>query len=466
VTHFFGWLLTAVVVSTICLLTLIGSKMAGATGAGPQPLNAEYVLTGEVIIGAHQLGVDAALLQPQMASLMPETLEEGLAKAILAEVILGPEAGVTSLESAEITFQDPLVPLSEDLEALLDVVSQLMLARASGEPCDPLPQEASELLGGLLPFYGPLLEAQATDDQAAFEQMASSCVQLLVILLGFGLWYLIAFLSGIAGLICIAIGVVVHNEKKKPALGLELSARTGSVYIETFGLWLLAFFGLSFLLEFTMLSTGWGESVPELNLLGSLIAMFASLFTLYWPRLRGITSAQVISQLGLNRVNVFKETLWGCVIYTTAVPLLLVGLGLSGLLGWIIEAFFGTQPAPSHPVTEMLAGSTVNLVLVYVLACVAAPIVEEIMFRGVLYRYLRELSKTSGFLISFLFSALISSFIFAAIHPQGIEFIPVLGALAVAFCIGREWRGSLIAPIVAHGLNNLVTVTLGMLLLG
>ena len=88
------------------------------------------------------------------------------------------------------------------------------------------------------------------------------------------------------------------------------------------------------------------------------------------------------------------------------------------------------------------------------------------MFRGVLYRYLREVSDRCGFFLSFLFSALVSSFIFAAIHPQGISFIPVLGALAVAFCIGREWRGSLIAPIVAHGINNLVTVTLGMLLLG
>ena len=85
-------------------------------------------------------------------------------------------------------------------------------------------------------------------------------------------------------------------------------------------------------------------------------------------------------------MNLFKETFCGLLIYATAIPLLVIGLVLSGLLGWLIDTIFGAQPAPSHPVTEMLAGSTTNLVLVYLLACVAAPIVEEIMFRGVLYR--------------------------------------------------------------------------------
>jgi membrane protease YdiL (CAAX protease family) len=51
------------------------------------------------------------------------------------------------------------------------------------------------------------------------------------------------------------------------------------------------------------------------------------------------------------------------------------------------------------------------------------------------------------------------------IHPQGVLFAPALGGLAVGFCLYREWRGSLIAPIVAHGINNAVTLTLGIALM-
>ena len=67
---------------------------------------------------------------------------------------------------------------------------------------------------------------------------------------------------------------------------------------------------------------------------------------------------------------------------------------------------------------------------------------------------------------SALVAALVSSFIFAVVHPQGVLFVPALGGLAVGFCIFRELRGSLIAPMVAHGINNAVTLTIGLWLMG
>ena len=36
-------------------------------------------------------------------------------------------------------------------------------------------------------------------------------------------------------------------------------------------------------------------------------------------------------------------------------------------------------------------------------------------------------------------------------------------ALAIAFCLAREWRRSLVAPMIAHGINNGV-ITLMLLL--
>jgi membrane protease YdiL (CAAX protease family) len=100
--------------------------------------------------------------------------------------------------------------------------------------------------------------------------------------------------------------------------------------------------------------------------------------------------------------------------------------------------------------------------MLLVIAAVIAPVVEEIVFRGVLFMHLREVSLRWGRFAAFAFSAIASSLIFAAIHPQGVVFIPVLGALAVAFCLAREVRGSLLSCMVAHGVNNALIVGLNI----
>jgi membrane protease YdiL (CAAX protease family) len=105
-----------------------------------------------------------------------------------------------------------------------------------------------------------------------------------------------------------------------------------------------------------------------------------------------------------------------------------------------------------------------TIIQIMVLGVIVAPLVEETMFRGALFRQLRDSTRWLGFVGSALFSALLSSVIFAAIHPQGWVFIPALASLAMAFCIAREWRGSLPAGMIAHGLTNFVTLSLNVLL--
>jgi membrane protease YdiL (CAAX protease family) len=51
--------------------------------------------------------------------------------------------------------------------------------------------------------------------------------------------------------------------------------------------------------------------------------------------------------------------------------------------------------------------------------------------------------------------------IFAALHPQGFLAIPALASIGMGFSLLREWRDSLIAPMVAHAINNGILV--GML---
>jgi membrane protease YdiL (CAAX protease family) len=67
---------------------------------------------------------------------------------------------------------------------------------------------------------------------------------------------------------------------------------------------------------------------------------------------------------------------------------------------------------------------------------------------------------------SVLLSAVVLSFIFAVIHPQGLIAVPVLMALAFAFALAREWRVSLIPAMVAHGVSNGVVATMNILAQG
>jgi membrane protease YdiL (CAAX protease family) len=80
----------------------------------------------------------------------------------------------------------------------------------------------------------------------------------------------------------------------------------------------------------------------------------------------------------------------------------------------------------------------------------------------VLYRHLRELTRIGPVWLSVLSSALFSSFIFAVIHPQGLLAVPVLMGLAIVFALTREWRGTLIPCMVAHGMSNAMVLLLNI----
>jgi membrane protease YdiL (CAAX protease family) len=96
---------------------------------------------------------------------------------------------------------------------------------------------------------------------------------------------------------------------------------------------------------------------------------------------------------------------------------------------------------------------------------VVAPVVEETMFRGVLYRHLRGASSRLRPALSVIVSALVVSFLFAVIHPQGFLGVPPLMALALAFTLVREWRGTLLPPMIAHAVNNgVATLMLALML--
>ena len=191
--------------------------------------------------------------------------------------------------------------------------------------------------------------------------------------------------------------------------------------------------------------------------------MVIPLVGLLWACRGGRSWSQVRKDVGLTAgAGVVREAGYGVLTWCAAVPLAAAGF----VIAFILSALTGQSVSDAtHPIQEALAdgGLAVRLALL-VLAAVFAPFVEEIVFRGVLYRHLRERLGGMGHFASFVVAALASSALFAAIHPQGIVFAPILAGLGVAFCIARELRGSLIAPMVAHGINNALIVGLNVAL--
>ena len=88
---------------------------------------------------------------------------------------------------------------------------------------------------------------------------------------------------------------------------------------------------------------------------------------------------------------------------------------------------------------------------IVLLTVVAAPLFEEYLFRGLVFKGLRR-TMTPAFAI------LASAAIFAIVHPP-VSFVPVFG-LGVAAALAFEGSGSLLAPILTHALYNGAVVLL------
>jgi membrane protease YdiL (CAAX protease family) len=106
------------------------------------------------------------------------------------------------------------------------------------------------------------------------------------------------------------------------------------------------------------------------------------------------------------------------------------------------------EPEMQMPVRILQVSVSVERRLVFaVAAIILAPVVEETIFRGILY----PLMKQHGPPVVALWA---TSFFFAAIHANLMTFIP-LTFLALVLTWLYERTDTLLAPIVAHAVFNL-----------
>ena len=168
---------------------------------------------------------------------------------------------------------------------------------------------------------------------------------------------------------------------------------------------------------------------------------------MFWPLLRGVSVAEWRGALGLLRgEGVLREMLAGVKGYLAGLPLIALGFWVSirliAITGWDV----------SHPVQESVTDPDAPVWGILLAACVWAPLIEETIFRGALYRYLRPSLSLVG-------SSVLTGAIFAFVHPQGLALLPALGAVGIVLALLREWRGSLIGCMTAHALHNGLLLT-------
>jgi membrane protease YdiL (CAAX protease family) len=384
--------------------------------------------------------------------------EQRLAAIIVIAELQTPEAALERLRDFDEKRQELDVELTPD-EARLRAVIGGIYEDWAAEKAEPRPVDAADraLLEERLGWFGRLALTQipSTDAKARAAvrtpALRTTVAIISIFFLGFGV--------GAVGLIGL-LALLTHLASGRLAPGLAVPSGRGGVYAETFAVWMLVYLALGIGVTFLPIAGG--------RMLLSGLAMLLSLpLALAWPVLRGIPWRTVRENVGLTAGRApWLEPPLGLATYAMALPLMAVGLMLTLLLMRLQASGGGGDgfrpvSMPSHPIVEYAVSPDWGMRLqVIFLASLVAPLVEETMFRGVLYYHLRDAGWRLSRTLSFLLAGGAVSLLFAAIHPQGLTTIPALMALAYAFTLVREWRGTLVPAMIAHGINNGVVVTL------
>ena len=112
------------------------------------------------------------------------------------------------------------------------------------------------------------------------------------------------------------------------------------------------------------------------------------------------------------------------------------------------DAGFGERPET----VAMFPPSALSFVGSLAFGAIAVPIAEEFLFRGLLFRWIRD--RWGAWPGTFL-----SALVFAAIHPPAAGAAPLIFLIGLALAWLYEKTGSLKPGMVLHGANNAIGIT-------
>ncbi len=350
----------------------------------------------------------------------------------IIDELSGDQAALERLDEFE--KRNKVVRLRDDVDAL-----RLLYAKG----LDKLSEHQKELLVERHQWFGKVAVSHGLPATDPRRQAAMAPAGMALMIGG------VAFIAGagllVTGIVLTIVAIVLAAQGRIRLTYQRATIAQSGPFVEAFALYLAGMLGFSLLLARFVATNGlWVEFL-----------LFALLpLTLVYLRGRGIGWGEMMHGLGWHRGRgFFREVMAGVIGYTAGLPLLALGFVITAILMKV------TGNSATHPIVNQPINGPVDVVQLMLLACVMAPVIEETMFRGALFGHLRAR-------LPWWVSAPIVSLVFAAIHPQGWVAIPLLGSIAMVLAGLREWRGSIIASMTGHALNNGVAVLMLVVLAG
>ena len=457
------------VIILISLLIIVLHLASESTDAGQAYRSKISHITermdAQVILGARALGMGSAV-ESSLQTFQSGSIDRRIRGVVLLGEVNGSEAAHAALLRLEVQMDEAGVAPDPEQHRVMESLGRIYGA-ATGDtemPEDLRPAE-QDLLVERLGWFGELaLHSPGRDSDSVRTDPVAKARAVMIVLFVLIILLLGGFVVGLALLVVLV--VLACHGRLRHALG-PASPQDG-LLAETFAIWMLLFLLMQYLLSLLFRGV---PALQEYQLLLTGVIQGATALVVCWPVLRGDRWSRARRAIGLTtgpseRGSFWREIGWGLCGYLMLLPLLLVGVLLVYVTQWLVTppstgTNFTPSADPAHPILVYVAdGSVWTIVQVYFVAAIVAPFLEEIVFRGVLYRQLRTATGRWGIVSSTVCSLLLVSLVFAAIHPQGLVAVPALATIAVGLGLMRECRGSLLAPMVMHGCTNAVLITM------
>ncbi len=428
--------------NTFIFWTLFRAPDVQGLSSGNQRMGVEF--QARYALAVEQLGL-GKLVSRQVVEAALTSLDDAYApyEAALYRAILEStfEAGDPrkTLQKLPDLPSESLSPTERRWQAMRwqELFSQPLKPERVSGVLDTLPDAPSPFAGELLKLALYQRAGDTTQANALRESLGRAALRLVITL---GAVFSTVGLAGLMGLM-----VLLWYVATRPPLPRR-PAPDESPFVYDPLLWALVIFLLVLL------------NAPTINLLLGDLQMNAS-NTIY-------LLAVLLPLMFLASLRVQPDAL-GQIQWFTGSWWKQVGIGLMGyaayvpFLGALLLLTLFVAPAlpaeQTNPIGERVTESKTTLQWLWTFAQVAvlAPVIEEFVFRGVLFKVLWQ--RTGQVWLS----ALVSGYLFAAIHPQflgGIFPITMLGTiLALVYAHTR----SLLPCIIIHAINNsLITLML------
>jgi len=441
------------------------SAVAASDQPRPPDFSDPFTLNSKVWVKfSHAMPVDPAskdIIKSQISQGVQNNTDR-LRSVMITADLSGDDAGLAKLEemkTAAAQERDATGALTTLPDWWTQDALRLEAVLASNET------GSTENLNALKERHGWFAEVLATRKSPmtdpARQAAAGGGGQLILVLILAVAVFLTAIIGGITAGVFVLIGLA--KRKFVPAFIPPLPG--GSVYLETIAVFLTGFMVLKVVVPLILIASGTlnpNDPPPDWLTTATLAAQWLLLPLIFWPLCRGVTFARWRQDIGWHSGAGFWKEVWaGIYAYLGGLPLLALAALITVLIvvvrGIVATAAGEQLTPPSNPIVEILqSASPLALVMLFTLATIWAPIVEETLFRGGVFRHLRGR-------LGLLASAILSALWFGFMHSYEIPLLLPVITLGFVFALMREWRGSLIGCIIAHGLHNATVLTLAIL---